>query len=65
MKIKEAAINVLQETRQPLTAKEIADRIMSAGLWKTAGKTPAATVFLGVRSLFFYIWPKRSITPCG
>jgi hypothetical protein len=41
MKIKEAAVNVLREMRQPLTAKEVTGRILSAGLWKTAGKTPA------------------------
>jgi len=44
MKIKEAAITVLREARQPLTARVISDRILSAGLWKTTGKTPGATV---------------------
>jgi len=44
MNVTEAAAHVLGEVAKPLTAKEITDRIMSAGLWKTAGKTPAATV---------------------
>jgi restriction system protein len=44
MTIAEAALQVLRKARQPLTAKEVTERILSAGLWKTAGKTPAATV---------------------
>jgi len=44
MNVVEAAVHVLRDAAKPMTTKEITDRIMSAGLWKTAGKTPAATV---------------------
>jgi restriction system protein len=42
--VRDAAIQVLTEAGKPLHAKEIAGRILSKGLWKTTGKTPAATV---------------------
>lgn len=44
MNVLEAALQVLRKAAKPLTTKEIADRILSAGLWKTTGKTPTATV---------------------
>jgi len=40
----DAAIQVLQEVGKPLHTKEITELILSNGLWKTTGKTPAATV---------------------
>lgn len=42
--IKTAAIRVLQQAGTPLHVKDITDRMLSAGLWKTAGKTPSDTV---------------------
>lgn len=44
MSVKQAAIHVLQAAGKPLTAQEISDRVLSQGLWQTAGKTPHATV---------------------
>lgn len=44
MSVLNAAIQVLKEADNPLHAKEITERILSKGLWKTSGKTPAATV---------------------
>jgi len=44
MTIRDAAITVLAEAGQPLTAQEIAERILSEGLWHSRGKTPHATV---------------------
>jgi restriction system protein len=44
MNVHEAAVCVLREARSPLPAREIAQRMLSAGLWHTEGKTPDATV---------------------
>lgn len=44
MKVREAAIQVLREASGPLRAEDIAERMLSKGLWETTGKTPAATV---------------------
>ncbi len=44
MNVREAAILVLEESDTPLRVNEITKRILSRKLWKTSGKTPAATV---------------------
>ncbi len=44
MSVQEAAVKVLCDAGQPLTAKQIAERILKQGLWQTQGKTPDATV---------------------
>jgi restriction system protein len=44
MSMLDAVIQVLKEAGKPLHAKEITERILSKDLWKTTGKTPAATV---------------------
>lgn len=44
MSVKKAAIQVLNEAGKPLRSNEIAKRIIEAGLWKSDGKTPEATV---------------------
>lgn len=44
MKIEMAIMKVLREAGMPLHAKAITEQIISSGLWKTAGKTPASTV---------------------
>ena len=44
MDVKSAAIQVLQQVGTALHAKEITERIMSAGLCSSEGKTPEATV---------------------
>ncbi|WP_198166314.1 winged helix-turn-helix domain-containing protein [Prosthecochloris sp. HL-130-GSB] len=44
MNVQSAAIQVLKEAGEPLHATEIAKLIIEAGLWKSDGKTPEATV---------------------
>ena len=44
MSVQSAAIQVLKEAGKPLHANEIAKLIIEAGLWKSDGKTPEATV---------------------
>ncbi|NCD33972.1 MAG: hypothetical protein EOL87_11230 [Spartobacteria bacterium] len=44
MNVQDAAIQILKAAGKPLHAKEIAERIMEAGLWSSDGKTPEATV---------------------
>ena len=44
MNVQDAAIQILKEAGEPLHTKEIAERIMEAGLWVAKGKTPEATV---------------------
>ena len=44
MNVQDAAIQILMDSGKPLHAKEIAERIIEAGLWSSDGKTPEATV---------------------
>ena len=44
MSVQSATIQVLKEAGKPLHASEIAKLIIEAGLWKSDGKTPEATV---------------------
>ncbi len=44
MDVKKAAVQVLQQAGTALHAKAITERIMAAGLWRSEGKTPEATV---------------------
>ena len=44
MNVQDAAIQILKDAGKPLHAKEIAERIIQAGLWVAKGKTPEATV---------------------
>ncbi|MCL4742295.1 MAG: restriction endonuclease [Phycisphaerales bacterium] len=44
MSVKQAAIHVLGAAGGPLSAQEIAERMLAERLWKTDGKTPHATV---------------------
>jgi restriction system protein len=44
MNVQDAVIQILQDAGKPLHAKEIAERIMEAGLWIAKGKTQEATV---------------------
>lgn len=43
MSVKQAAIHVLSETGEPLSAQQSADRVLEQGLWQTQSKTPHAT----------------------
>lgn len=40
----DAALKVLQDAGTPLHYQEITKRVLTAGLWKTEGKTPDATI---------------------
>lgn len=44
MNILDAVMQVLKGTGKPLHAKEIAKKVIEAGLWESDGKTPVATV---------------------
>lgn len=44
----DAAAKVLQEAGEPLAAQVLVARMLERGLWKTAGKTPAATIYAGI-----------------
>ena len=39
----EAAVVIMEELDGPATAEEIVEAMLKRGLWKTQGKTPAAT----------------------
>lgn len=41
----DAAALVLREAGEPLDAQALIVRILERGLWKTEGKTPAATIY--------------------
>ena len=41
----DAAALVLREAGEPLDAQTLIVRILERGLWKTEGKTPAATIY--------------------
>lgn len=40
-----ATVQVLEEADEPLTCKQVMERILERGLWTTKGRTPAATLY--------------------
>ena len=44
----DAAAQVLAEAKEPLTSGEMVKRMLDQGLWKTSGKTPAATIYAAI-----------------
>jgi len=44
----DAAVKVLQEAGEPLGCKAIVERAFEKGYWKSAGKTPHATVYSAI-----------------
>ena len=44
----DAAAKVLGETGKPMNCKAIVERMLAKGLWKTNGKTPAATIYAAI-----------------
>ena len=44
----DAAAQVLAEAKEPLTTKEMVERMFEKGLWQTGGKTPAATIYSAI-----------------
>ena len=41
----DAAAQVLADAKEPLNTKDMVERMLAKGLWKTSGKTPAATIY--------------------
>lgn len=41
----DAAALVLRDASEPMNAQDLVARIIERGLWKTGGKTPAATIY--------------------
>ncbi len=39
-----AAAQVLAKSKEPMSCTDLTKRILDQGLWKTSGKTPAATI---------------------
>jgi hypothetical protein len=44
----DAAAKVLAEAGEPLNTAEMVKRMLEKGLWKTGGKTPAATIYAAI-----------------
>jgi len=44
----DAAAQVLAEAKEPLNTKEMVARMLAKGLWRTSGKTPAATIYAAI-----------------
>jgi hypothetical protein len=44
----DAAAQVLAEAGEPLSTAEMVKRMLAEGLWKTSGKTPAATIYAAI-----------------
>jgi hypothetical protein len=45
----DAAAKVLEESKEPVTVKEILEAITAKGYWKSpGGKTPAATIYSSI-----------------
>ena len=44
----DAAAKVLADAGKPLGCKTIVERMLATGLWKTTGKTPAATIYAAI-----------------
>ena len=44
----DAAAKVLAEAGKPMNCKEVVETMLAKGLWKTGGKTPAATIYAAI-----------------
>jgi hypothetical protein len=44
----DAAAQVLREAGTPMRCGEMVDKMLTTGLWHTAGKTPAATIYAAI-----------------
>ena len=44
----DAAYQVLTEGREPMRCGEMVEKMITSGLWKTGGKTPAATIYSAI-----------------
>ena len=44
----DAAFQVLKDAGKPMHCKDIVETMLGKGLWKTGGKTPAATIYAAI-----------------
>jgi len=44
----DAAAQVLTDASQPMRCKDMVETMLAKGLWKTDGKTPAATIYAAI-----------------
>ena len=44
----DAAAQVLAEADEPINTKDMVERMLAKGLWKTNGRTPAATIYAAI-----------------
>jgi hypothetical protein len=44
----DAAAQVLMDAGQPMRCKDMVETMLAKGLWKTDGKTPAATIYAAI-----------------
>lgn len=44
----DAAAQVLKDAGEPMRCGDMVEKMLSTGLWKTAGKTPAATIYAAI-----------------
>jgi hypothetical protein len=44
----DAAAQILREVGEPLNAQDMVRHMLETGLWKTAGKTPASTIYAAI-----------------
>jgi hypothetical protein len=44
----DAAAQVLRDAGQPMRCKDMVETMLAKGLWKTDGKTPAATIYAAI-----------------
>lgn len=44
----DAAAQILQEKGEPMTCGALVEAMIAQGLWKTSGKTPAATIYSAI-----------------
>lgn len=44
----DSAAQVLKAAGKPMRCKDIVDKMLADGLWKTGGKTPAATIYAAI-----------------
>ena len=44
----DAAAQVLADAGEPMNCKDMVDKMLSTGLWKTGGQTPASTIYAAI-----------------
>ena len=44
----DAAYQVLKDAGQPMRCGDVVQKMLDGGMWKTAGKTPAATIYAAI-----------------